>query len=189
MSVYASKYIPIWGVPFIQICFLYLRKYFLYWGHGKKSQEWLTRQHSSLLSLCPLRYCPPVSYVSRTQAETAVTNIVCGARFEVLKAVLLKIPVFWQVALCNLGEWFLMFQRHQVLRNVVNCYPNDIVSLYRDWIFRLCLYVNRMAMWKKRNIETCAGRGSMAASWRCGSVWSQGHVSTASVRYAFNKLS
>jgi len=23
MSVYASKYIPIWGVPFIQICFLY----------------------------------------------------------------------------------------------------------------------------------------------------------------------
>ena len=49
----------------------------------------------------------------------------------VLKAVLLKMPVFWQAALCNLGEWFLMFQRHQVLRNVVNCYPNDSVTSQR----------------------------------------------------------
>jgi hypothetical protein len=70
------------------------------------------------LNLCPLHYCPPASSISRIQAETAVTNIDYLARFEVLKAVLLKISVFWQVALCSLGEWFLMFQRHQVLRNV-----------------------------------------------------------------------
>jgi len=28
------------------------------------------------LTLCPLRYCPPASYVSRTQAETATTKII-----------------------------------------------------------------------------------------------------------------
>ena len=67
-----------------------------------------------------------------------VTNTDYRARFEVLKAVLLKTPVFWQVALCNLAEWFLMFQRHRVLRNVVNCSPNDTVTPQRqlsDYVF------------------------------------------------------
>jgi hypothetical protein len=87
-------------------------------------------ESSWLCAHCVTALQPPLSQV--TQAETAVTNIDYRARFDVLKAVLLKIPVFWQVALCNLSEWFLMLQRYQVLQNVVNCYPNDTVSLYRD---------------------------------------------------------
>jgi hypothetical protein len=59
MSVYASKYIPVWGVLFLyRSAFFIVRKYFLYWGHVKKSQGWLTREHSSLPHSVPIVLLP-----------------------------------------------------------------------------------------------------------------------------------
>jgi len=123
--------------------FFIVRKCFLYWGHGKSPKDdWQdSTQVVSLCAHCVTALQPPLS-----QEHKQKLLLPTCARFEVLKAVLLKISVFWSVALCNLGEWFL-FQKHQALQNVINCYPNDKVSLYRDWIYRSCLYVNRMAMW------------------------------------------
>jgi len=49
-------------------------------------------------------------------------------RFEVLVAVLLKIPLFWGEVFCHLAIVYQHFEATTILQNTGNFLPNDTVS-------------------------------------------------------------